>query len=175
MNDNFKKFLTNKKHIKTLIVNLIIFALIFSEFMSNRSKHHSVIFYGFVAVAIFFIIYVLVNISISYYLDEVKKIPDLAISDSKIIFFYGTFKRKKIMKISDIESVYVPKWDEYIKITFKGKIEINLSLIGYSEESKQELRNIFNEIKVKIEGEEKNSKSSTYFLANGEKYIKKQL
>lgn len=175
VDDKFNEFLADKKYIKTLIGNLIVMIMFLGLLIFSKIKHNSIAFYVLMTLIILIIIYLSVDILISYYLDKVKKIPDLAISDSEIVFFYGTFKRKKIVKISDIESVYIPKWDEYIELTFKDKIEMNLNLKGYSEESTEELRNIFNSIKNGIDGSKETEEIKTYYLANGKNYIKKEL
>lgn len=172
MDSNFREFKAKKKYILPLI-DVVLALAIYVPISINVKKHTLVSKVILIAVVIF-IMYVIVDDIYRYYISEVKKTPDIAINNEKIILYGGSNMRKAEIKFSDISKIHIPKWDEAIEIRLKNNGRANINFKGFSEEDIKSIKDIFIEIKNLIGDQEKVSqlKTKDYHVVNGKTYIK---
>lgn len=170
MDSDFKTF-TSKSNYKYLISDLALIVLSIIVNVKDGFSKFSLIF--MVAIVIYVIFDVVCTIY-RYKMVKEKKVPDLAI-DSEMVIIYSGFPIKKTeIKFSEMESIFVPKWDKLIEIKLKNKTKANINLATYSHEDATEIKNIFNEIQARVILKDfgKKDKPKTYHNVNGKCYIK---
>lgn len=170
MNDNFKTF-TSKNSYKYLIadVGLILLAVI-----ANLKDKFSMLGIIFMAVIV---VYVLFDVTCAIYRHKMtkdKKMPDLAIDSDKVIIYSGFPAKKTEIKFSEMESIFVPKWDKLIEIKLKNNTKANINLATYSHGDSTEIKKIFSEIQARVilKDFDKKNKPKTYHNINGKCYTK---
>ncbi|MFL0249991.1 hypothetical protein ACJDT4_06110 [Clostridium neuense] len=170
MENNIKTF-TSKNSYKSLVADA---GLVLLTVLANLKDKFSMLGIIFMAVVVIYVIFDITCTIYRYKMTKHKKIPDLAIDSEKVIIYSGFPVKKTEIKFSEMESIFVPKWDRLIEIKLKNKTKANINLATYSHEDATEIKNIFNEIQARVILKDfgKKDKPKTYHNVNGKCYTK---
>lgn len=170
MDENTRTF-TSKNSYKYLIADV---GLILLAVLANVKDKFSTIGIIFMVVVAIYVLFDVTCVIYRYKMTKDKKMPDLAIDSEKVIIYSGFPAKKTEIKFSEMESIFVPKWDKAIEIKLKNKTKANINLSTYSHEDATEIKNIFNEIQARVILKDfgKKDKPKTYHNINGKSYVK---
>lgn len=170
MEDNIRTF-TSKTSYKYLIADV---GLVLLAVLANVKDKFSTIGIIFMVVVVLYVLFDVTCTIYRYKMTKDKKIPDLAIDSEKVIMYSGFPAKKTEIKFSQMESIFVPKWDKAIEIKLKDNTKANINLAAYSHEAATEIKNAFSEIQARVILKDfgEKSKTKTYHNINGKSYIK---
>lgn|GEM_PF-3404923 len=170
MEENLKTF-TSKNTYKYLIADV---GLVLLAILANVKDKFSTIGIIFMVVVVLYVLFDVTCTVYRYKMTKDKKMPDLAIDSEKVIIYSGFPAKKTEIKFSEMETIFVPKWDKAIEIKLKNKTKANINLATYSHEDATEIKNIFNEIQARVILKDfgEKDKPKTYHNINGKTYTK---
>lgn len=170
MDDNVRTF-TSKMSYKYLIADV---GLVLLAVLANLKDRFSTLGIIFMAVVVIYVLFDITCTVYRYKMTKNKKIPDLAIDSEKVTIYSGFPAKKTDIKFSEIENIFVPKWDKAIEIKFKNNTKANINLSAYSHEDAAEIKNVFSEIQARVILKDfgEKSKPKTYHNVNGKSYVK---
>jgi len=168
--ENLKTF-TSKNTYKYLIADV---GLVLLAILANVKDKFSTIGIIFMVVVVLYVLFDVTCTVYRYKMTKDKKMPDLAIDSEKVIIYSGFPAKKTEIKFSEMETIFVPKWDKAIEIKLKNKTKANINLATYSHEDATEIKNIFNEIQARVILKDfgEKDKPKTYHNINGKTYTK---
>ncbi|MDT8717586.1 hypothetical protein IAI10_13015 [Clostridium sp. 19966] len=169
-----KEFYAPKKIVSNVGIFLLIFiylikgipAIVTWNFKSQGAEVFTIL------MTLFMIIF-LIAYSYSTYKILTRKTPDLIIWEDGFVFRQGELLKDTTYNLSEVKEIFVPKWDEYVRVTLKDIDKIIVPLTLFKKEDRAEIKNCFMELKDKIDGENnKNSKPKEYIVVNSKPYSK---
>lgn len=174
MGEAKKEFYASKNMISTVGIYILMFiyflrgipAIITGSYRSQGDKFFTI------GVTSFMLIF-LVFYSYTTYKQLTKKTPDLVIYEDSFVFRHGTLMEDTLHPLSEVQDIYIPKWDEYIRVTMNDGKKFILPLTLFKKEKHEEIREAFRSFKEKIEARSgDNSKPKEYILVNSKPYVK---